>query len=176
MVIPGVDVPMLEINPVEFNDFGNYTCVASINVTGVISETESDEATLFGNLHKELLPIVFICFSLTVSPLGSVELTPSLSLLEQGDELVLTCQAMGGPDNMIVFFLDGAPFTAEDDSVFSQDGFNSTRVVTINSVDAAVHKGQYSCEVTNKAGIDFANATVISKPTIIMLWLLFIDV
>ena len=50
MVIPGVDVPMLEINPVEFNDFGNYICVASINVFGVVNETESDEATLFGNL------------------------------------------------------------------------------------------------------------------------------
>ena len=50
---------------------------------------------------------------------------------------------------MIDFFLNGAPFTAEDGSVFSQDGFNSTRNVTINSVDAAVHRGQYSRVVTN---------------------------
>ena len=50
MIIPGEDDTELTIDPVQFTDFGNYICVASINVSGTINETESDEATLFGKL------------------------------------------------------------------------------------------------------------------------------
>ena len=70
---------------------------------------------------------------------------------------------MGGPNNTIEFFLNGAPFTASDDSVFAQDGFNSSLIVTINTIDAAMHRGEYTCRVTNMAGMDAANATVIGE-------------
>ena len=70
---------------------------------------------------------------------------------------------------MIEFFLNGAPFTAEV-------SIQLVMLLLIALMHRAVHRGQYSCVVTNMGGSDIANATVISKHTIIVIWLLFIGV
>lgn len=48
MPIEDVSGPVLVINPVTFSSFGDYRCIAYINVSGQINETASEAATLFG--------------------------------------------------------------------------------------------------------------------------------
>ena len=63
--LEGENEQTLEFDPVTFNDFGNYSCIASINVSGVVSEARS-VATLFGkylllnlyHTHKNVIPIL----------------------------------------------------------------------------------------------------------------------
>ena len=99
----------------------------------------------------------------TVSPSGSVVSNPEVVLLEQGDQLVLQCTAMGGPDVLIQYLLEGSPFNGADAMVFGQSAFVASLDITVNSVDAALHKGLYTCVATNMAGDGNANSTVISE-------------
>ena len=50
MPIVGAEDRFLEFDPVLFHDFGDYHCVAFTNVSGMLNETESDNATLFGKI------------------------------------------------------------------------------------------------------------------------------
>ncbi len=48
LVLTGEIEQVLEFDPVLFNDFGNYSCIASIDIAGVVNETSSS-AILHGN-------------------------------------------------------------------------------------------------------------------------------
>ena len=47
-ILDGETDPTLEFRPAVFDDFGDYRCIAFTNVSGLVSGTQSDNATLFG--------------------------------------------------------------------------------------------------------------------------------
>ncbi len=85
--------------------------------------------------------------------------------VKQGDRLELTCQAQGGPDNVFRWTLNGEDVQAND--VISivtilQDSFgNST--LTVSSVNAIEHKGNYTCQVMNNEVMESASIVIIGQ-------------
>ena len=85
--------------------------------------------------------------------------------IKQGDRLELTCQALGGPDNIFRWTLNGEDVLEND--VISivtilQDTFgNST--LTVNSVNAIEHKGNYTCQVMNNEVMKSASIVVVGQ-------------
>ena len=84
----------------------------------------------------------------TVSPAGSVSVTPTLVNSRQGNMETLMCIAQGGPGNTFTWTkLDNPAFTS------------MTADVTI-TVTAASDGGVYQCLVMNSAGSDTAQTTL----------------
>ena len=75
-----------------------------------------------------------------VSPEGSVLSSPSPVLVNQTDNVTLTCTSMGGPDNMYQWFHGGILLPG-----------GTTPTLTLNDVRAS-DEGDYMCRVSNIAG------------------------
>ena len=78
--------------------------------------------------------------------------------VEQGQELNLTCTAEGGPNNIYEWILNGAKL--EESEVISITSKADSSILSVGSVDAASHKGTYTCNVTNADGSDQDTQTV----------------
>lgn len=85
--------------------------------------------------------------------------------MEQEDELYITCNAQGGPNNTYEWTRNGEEVVASGSlnitTVSSQS--MSTSTLRISSVDAAMHKGNYTCFVSNEAGEESTSVVVVGK-------------
>ncbi|XP_065904155.1 cell adhesion molecule DSCAML1-like isoform X2 [Dysidea avara] len=111
-----------------FSSFGNYTCTSSSNGVVAISHTAV----------------------LTVSPRGSVFISPSNILTTVNSTVEITCTAQGGPNNLFEWRRQGV--------VISNDSVLSIPMVTGSD------GGVYQCIVSNAAGSDTATTTVTVSP------------
>ena len=149
--VMGQDSEMLMFAPLMFGDEGNYFCTAMSSQISLPSQN----VTLTGkSAHLSTTPPVFAdCHDSyhTVSPAGSVSVTPALVNSSQGNMETLMCTAQGGPGNTFTWTkLDNPTFTS------------MTANVTI-TVMAASDGGVYQCLVMNSAGNDTAQTTLTGK-------------
>ena len=107
-----------------------------------------------------------IKFCSLVSPEGSVQLI-NQTLTKQGGTFSLECIAEGGPNNQHVWYHRGVLFvdTSVLTIIFSSDT-RSVSVLRVPNVDAAMHKGDYTCVVTNMAGSESKTSTVVGKSSV----------
>ena len=80
--------------------------------------------------------------------------------VKQGDRLELVCQAGGSLDSVFQWRLNGE-IIEENGSISittSTVGTLSNSTLTISSINASDHKGNYTCQVTNDVGQ--ANITI----------------
>lgn len=103
-----------------------------------------------------------LIMSFLVSPMGSIQVSPiNATLLDQGDSLTLNCFASGGPDNAYSFLLDGEAINVTE--LFTTVTPTSSSLQVEVNVDAALHKGVYTCVASNMAGNDTQTVLVTSK-------------
>ena len=83
--------------------------------------------------------------------------------VDQSDELTITCIAQGGPNNTYVWTYNGEPVVESSVLSINTDVYDtfSNSTLTITSIDAAQHKGNYTCRVSNKLGDDTTSVIVI---------------
>ena len=86
-----------------------------------------------------------------MSPEGSVLSSPSPVMVNQTDNITLTCTSMGGPDNMHQWFHGGILLPG-----------GTTPTLTLNDVRAS-DEGDYMCRVSNIAGTGSSNSTVTGE-------------
>ena len=107
---------------------------------------------------------MLIKFYSLVSPEGSVQLI-NQTLTKQGGTFSLECRAEGRPNNQHVWYHRGVLLT--DSSVLtitsSSNNTHSVSTLNVSNVDAATHKGNYTCNVTNMAGSESKTSTVVGK-------------
>ena len=92
-------------------------------------------------------------FISTVSPEGSVVVSPLDVVLNFRDDVTLLCTAMGGPDNSFNWKRNG--------TVIGND--STIHLVTVDDS----HGGDYTCTVSNAAGSDSASTTLYVAPYIV---------
>ena len=78
-----------------------------------------------------------------------VEIDPSQNIYDEGDDLVLTCSAMGGPSNTFEWQLNNVTLAGETDSILNR-----------TNIAANEDGGTYTCVVSNDAGSGMDSATV----------------
>ena len=94
--------------------------------------------------------IIFL-ISVAVSPEGSVLAMPIMRNSRVGDMFTLTCEALGGPDNVFIW-------------TRVSDNNEVGNVGTVNiSIDSSTEGGIYSCNVSNAAGSDSVEVTINGK-------------
>ena len=103
--------------------------------------------------------IVCILFNsyvhVTVSPEGSVAVSPEMVIADIGGTVTFTCSAQGGPNNTYQWQNDGS------------DLMNETDTALIISNITAMNGGSYTCVVSNAAGNDSATAVLYVEPIIV---------
>ena len=143
----------LSFSPILFGDEGVYRCYAQLQ----------DQEPMFSDpytLYSELIIIPLIPNNPSVSivsPEGSVNVSiaPSGSLYDMGDNISLTCSALGGPDNTFQWQLNDVDLNGENDTVVDRYG-----------ITADADGGVYTCVVVNAAGNDRDSTTVNVRPVI----------
>ena len=97
--------------------------------------------------------------------MDSITILGSDGRVLQENELVFTCEARGGPDNVVLWTKNGDPITEDGMLTITTVVFStySNSTLRIASVDAARHKGNYTCHVSNEAGEDSASLVVVGK-------------
>ena len=146
--IVGQTMNYLEFNPVNHGDFGMYHCVATNYINGEHFENISDSALV------------------TVSPEGSIVLTPQNMTFNYTNTAVLTCTVEGGPMNMFSWYLNDTQITSGMNNIIISDSFFYS-TLTISSVSAPNHGGTYRCVASNAAGFDQADTLLFVSPRII---------
>ena len=96
------------------------------------------------------MDIIYILYSLTVSPRGSI--SPQNIITTLGDITTLNCSTLGGPSNSFQWERNGIPI--ENDSVLTLEGINAS------------HGGTYTCIISNAAGNDSVSTTLYVAPYI----------
>lgn len=89
----------------------------------------------------------------TVSPEGSVTVSPLNAVHSFEDNVTLTCDAMGGPNNSFVWEVNGTILANE----------KNLNLVAIN----ASHGGIYTCTVSNAAGNSSTSTGLYVAPYIV---------
>ena len=157
----GPDDYLLPFNPIVFGDAGIYQCIATSNSITIYS----NNATLYGELKiYVILKLMFRTIFSLVSPEGSVQLI-NQTLTKQGGTFSLECRAEGGPNNQHVWYHRGVAVVATSELTItsSSNDTHSVSVLTRSNVNAATHKGDYICNVTNMAGSESKTSTVVGK-------------
>ena len=80
--------------------------------------------------------------------------------VNQGDEFNLTCSAQGGPNNVHQWSHDNTDVFS---IISSSSDTMSESVLSVTSVDAAIHQGIYICNVSNVAGYEANTSRVVGK-------------
>ena len=80
-----------------------------------------------------------------------LNVTP-FNIVNDGDNVTLTCSARGGPDNVFQWQKNGADLPGENRTT-----------VQLTDIDAT-DGGEYTCVVSNAAGSDSINTTVYIRP------------
>ena len=93
-----------------------------------------------------LCKCITIYFSITVSPEGSVKVSPSVITAQFDTTITAGCTAEGGPDNQFTWSV----VTGFGESSVVQYG----PVLVINVTD--IESGIYACHVENAAGYELA--------------------
>ena len=146
--IAGEQGTILQFNDTDYADFGMYRCVA-YNEIGEQKYSDTSNSAL-----------------VTVSPEGSILITPDSMTFDYEDEVNLTCTIEGGPQNQFVWYLNNTlVVSGMNITVTSNSLFEST--LTISSVRAPVHGGQYKCLASNAAGFDEADTMLLIGPRIV---------
>ena len=141
---------MLTINPVQYNNYGVYRCVAIS-----LMRSTSAEAVLHGKTRTAFLHCSLYLLSHLVSPSGSVAISPpGVDAIERGREHTLICMAEGGPGNTVSWVKLGQTGTISE---------SPELIITIS--DASVG-GTYQCTVENIAGSDSASAVINGEPVL----------
>ena len=91
----------------------------------------------------------------TVSPQNSVRVLPDNDVFSDGDSVILTCLAEGGPGNRFEWSFN--------ESILQNDTSN---ILTLSNITAVDNGGQYNCTVTNDAGSDYDDTFVNLYPII----------
>ena len=160
----GPDDYLLPFNPIVFGDAGIYQCTATSKSITIYS----NNATLYGELNIYNINLILIKFYSLVSPEDSVQLI-NQTFTTQEDIFNLECRAEGGPNNQHVWYHRRVLLT--DTSVLtitsSINDTHSVSVLSVSNVDAATHKGDYTCNVTNMAGSESKTSTVVGKSSVL---------
>ena len=157
----GPDDYLLPFNPIVFGDEGIYQCIATSNSITIYS----NNATLYGELN--ICNKINNVYSL-VSPEGSVQLNNE-TLTKQEGTFSLECRAEGGPNNQYQWFFNDGSLLVSNALINITSSSNDTRSVSllsVSNVDAAIHKGDYTCNVTNMAGSESKTSTVFGKSVV----------
>ena len=114
-----------------------------------------------------------LTFFPTVSPEGSIEVSPPSQTVSINDDTSFSCTARGGPNNTIVWirgtleenFLSEVPLDVRD--ILNRLPIRSSeRMLSLESVNGS-DGGQYTCVALNEAGIDNATVDVLVRPQIL---------
>jgi len=92
----------------------------------------------------------------TVSPQGSVSVSPLNMVFNRGDNVTLNCSAQGGPDNTYQWQHIGADLDNE-----------TMQTLTLPQISAN-DGGDYTCVVSNAAGSDSASTLLNVFPEIVL--------
>ena len=121
------------INSVTFSDFGMYRCVASNVINGVEYYTTSSAAVV------------------SISPKGSVMIQPQNVTFNYEDEVNLTCTCQGGPNNTLIWLLNGSSIISGTNS-YTIISTEFSSILMINRITAPDHGGLYQCIAKNIVG------------------------
>ena len=97
-----------------------------------------------------------------LSVTGSGNFVESNLYIEQGGDFEISCMAAGGPNNTHTWIQNGVDISNSVNFNISSSGNDTMSISTlrVDSVDAAIHKGSYSCEVVNEAGDHIQDITI----------------
>ena len=129
------------------------------------------------------LPSTQLCKNVSslasVSPFGSVGVSPVNDTAENGDTSNFTCSADGGL-NSIRVWIRGSTISSFTSGLGTGNNFNSTELLqrliptvstgpllSISSVNATEDGGSYTCVVVNQAGFDTASVVLYVRPLIV---------
>ena len=100
--------------------------------------------------------------SVMLSVTGSGNFVDSNLYIEQEGNFEISCMAAGGPNNTHTWIQNGVDISNSDNFNISSSGNDtmSISVLSVDSVDTAIHKGSYSCEVVNEAGYHIQGLTI----------------
>ena len=143
----------LIVNEVSFGDEGEYYCVGTSHNVSVTSLTAllTSESLCIRLIVDPQYNIIDI--HITVSPYGSVRVSPHNAVFNNGDSVNLTCLAEGGPGNTFQWTFNGTAI----------DTHNDYLVLLINATE---NGGYYTCTATNAAGSASDSTAVYVYPTI----------
>ena len=148
----------LHFRPIQFGDEGLYRCVATTMI-GELNFTAVNETTIVGNnisavfmlMLRTYLFIIYIVF--TVSPEGSVVITPLDIVATLGDNVTFACSAMGSPNSTFQWKKNGTTV-------------GNSSILNLLVIDVS-YGGDYSCIVSNTAGTDIVSTTLYVAPYIV---------
>ena len=157
----------LVFSPVEFDNFGDYRCVATAPV--INEDVESNNATVTGmcsimSIHVHVLyylptylmtaPSPLCCI---VSPAGSVRATPETINASPNESSRFTCSAEGGPGNTFQW-------------TYTRDNTTVSNEPLLLRTSTAMVGGDYQCHVSNQAGNEAINVTLNGKGLQLLLY------
>ena len=88
-----------------------------------------------------------------MSPEGTVTISPDGTTVSTGDEVTLTCSALGGPNNTFSWRREGTPLNV------------TTPTLVVSNISVS-EGGDYMCIVSNTAGEGSEVVTVLIRPII----------
>ena len=137
----------LTIDPVTYDSYGEYVCVAFSNSSEFINV--SSGAILHGKYFLSVPLTVCDCVFVPVSPEDTAVISPdTINATMRNKIYVLSCSAEGGPGNEFQW-----------EKLGSSGIISNSSELEIIVTDASVG-GTYQCTVENMAGSSSANATV----------------
>ena len=102
--------------------------------------------------HLKFNPSALFCpFSCSVSPNGTVVVSPPRQTLSVNDSVTFSCMAEGGPSNVFQWSLGDTNLTGENGPFLN-----------VTNVDAA-NGGNYTCTVRNQAGVEQDTAELFGE-------------
>ena len=130
--------------------------------------------TIFINKTNVFILFILILFPCTVSPYGSVVVTPSTQTVSRNEDASFNCTAQGGPNNTIVwingdFYSSSFSLVAPLDVQYIINSLpiveygSNLSLISVNGSDG----GTYTCVVLNEAGVDNVTVTLQVRPEII---------
>ena len=169
----------LTIINIQHGAFGDYRCIAT---TPVIHETATSNTAVITGKYSNVIfkkECHFLIFS--VSPRGSVTISPDFVITDNGSSITFTCSARGGPNNTYLWFrTTDINITLASSTLLTQSPLPINKltmelsnitlaigtVFTITSVNATEDGGSYECYVFNEAGYENNSTTLYVRPVI----------